>query len=393
MEKEIVHIALIGGQPMPVYLGLRETAAKKVILIHSSETKKQAERIKSDFRSEKVGCLVELLELEPFDYSQIRDRVERLLESYGGWTVEVNVSGGTKPWSIVIAMFVEKYSNLHLVYVDQNNVIYNYASSEKHPVASLSISEIFKYNQTSVQSHTNLDEYTDEDKNVLRDIKLIRSKYNKGKPSLFNTLTIPVKRNKTRFANNVKDTVVDAESQSEISWNKRCKLKGSDIYRQHVRLYFVGKCGCHEEFELISPHAFDLVTSSGWFEYEFATILRKWSACKEVWLNTIFPYNNKNPKNEIDIIARIGQKLLFVECKTQVSDNTDIDKFSSAVRNYGGLGAKAIFVTQQDMGAMAKEKCETNGIAYFSLFNAAGEKIVSQLFDKLDELMQISNTR
>lgn len=76
-------------------------------------------------------------------------------------------------------------------------------------------------------------------------------------------------------------------------------------------------------------------------------MLSKWKDCEDVWMNVVFPYDNSNPKNEIDVVAKIGNKLLFIECKVQVFDNTDIDKFKSAVRNYGGMGAKAVFITQQ----------------------------------------------
>ena len=52
----------------------------------------------------------------------------------------------------------------------------------------------------------------------------------------------------------------------------------------------------------------------------------------------------KFPKNEIDIIVDTGDKALFVECKTNIHNTTDIDKFNTAVRNYGGSGSKALFV-------------------------------------------------
>ncbi len=368
MDNKIVHIALVGGQPMPVYLGLRETDAGRVILVHSASTKNQADRIKSDISNEKLCPIVELLELEPYDYSRIRNKIEILLESLADYEVEANVSGGTKPWSIVFGMLTATYRNLHLLYVDQNCVVYNFATCEAHNLSDqLSIAEIFRYNQTRVHSYTTLDSYTEEDQEVLMKIKTIRDKHIK----IFNALLIPDRKYKNRFANNIKDTVVDPISCSEIRWDKRYSSDDSGVIQQYVRLYFLGKCGHHEEFELISPHAFDLVTSSGWFEYEVASKLKIWlgQRCKEVWMNVIFPYDNKNPKNEIDAIALIDNKLLFVECKTRVYDKTDIDKFASAVKNYGGLGSKAIFITNNDMGDQAREKCKTNDIASFSFYD------------------------
>ena len=65
MDGNLIHIALVGGQPMPVYVGLKETEAGKVLLIHSSSTKSQAEKIREDIISEKNGRPVELVEIEP----------------------------------------------------------------------------------------------------------------------------------------------------------------------------------------------------------------------------------------------------------------------------------------------------------------------------------------
>lgn len=379
---------------MPVYLALRESKARKVILIHSSSTKNEAARIAGDMSPEMTDCQFELFELEPLDYFSIRERIEQLLDDCEGWTVEVNVSSGTKPWSIAFAMLAHRYENLQLIYVDQNSIIYNCTLSQKHYALIPDIAGILRYNQTDVQTHRNLEDYTEEDLEQLPKIKAIRDKYNRGKFSVFNTLTNPGKHNSRRYANNVKDTIVDPETSSEISWDKSYYEDASSDRKQYVHFYFIDKFGAHKEFELVSPHAFELVMSYGWFEYEVATILRKWPSCNEVWLNTIFPYNNKKAKNEIDIIVQAGHKLLFVECKTHVMDNTDIDKFTSAVKNYGGMGAKAIFVTQQDMGSEAVEKCETNKIAHFSFYDKLGRPVRhSELYALLSQIIKDSNTR
>lgn len=40
-----LHIALVGSQTYPIYLGIKEMKADEVVLVHSSSTKKEAERI------------------------------------------------------------------------------------------------------------------------------------------------------------------------------------------------------------------------------------------------------------------------------------------------------------------------------------------------------------
>ena len=72
---------------------------------------------------------------------------------------------------------------------------------------------------------------------------------------------------------------------------------------------------------LTSQHIFNLFFHTGWFEYEVASLLSTWQYAKEIRMNVKFPYNaERNPKNEIDLIVNTGNRLLFVECKTQIND-------------------------------------------------------------------------
>lgn len=199
-------------------------------------------------------------------------------------------------------------------------------------------------------------------------------------------MTIPKKDNKNRYQNNKLDTIVDNQSQSEISWD----IRGPE---QKVKLTFINRLGNSETVAFQSPHAFDMVVSSGWFEYEVAKCLDSWPEAKDIWLNSVFPYRNNTPKNEIDIIVNVGYKLLFVECKTKIFDKTDIDKFRSAVKNYGGLSSKAMFISLESMDAQTIEKCETNGIEYFSLDGKPAVERKKALFAKLNTIMGVSNTK
>jgi hypothetical protein len=101
-------------------------------------------------------------------------------------------------------------------------------------------------------------------------------------------------------------------------------------------------------------------------------------------------------KNEVDIIVDAGTKLLFVECKTQVKNSTDVDKFASVVRTYGGLGSKALFVTYSPMVPEALEKCVEKGIAVFDcqgLLKKDKEKRVPSLKKMIDGILKSSNPK
>ena len=40
-----IHITLVGGQMMPVYLGIKNTNPDKIVLIHSSDSSQNAKQI------------------------------------------------------------------------------------------------------------------------------------------------------------------------------------------------------------------------------------------------------------------------------------------------------------------------------------------------------------
>lgn len=379
---------------MPVFVGIRESGADELILVHSNETKSVANLI-AKYAAEFTGIEIRMLEIPAVDYNTAKRTLDNELKCYADEEVTVNISGGSKPWSIAVALLSSKYKNVTLIYIDQNCRIYNLSKEESQMVQPFDggIRQILDYNMNSTESHIELTSYTEQDLNIIEDIKRVRRSCLKT----FNSLTIPSKANKSRFQNNLADTIEDLATGSTIEWNRR------DPDMQYVKLYLTDSPYIEgNEYDFSSPHAFDLITSSGWFEYEVATILNGWDKTKEIWMNVVFPYNNKLPKNEIDIIVNVGYKLLFVECKTKIFDNTDIDKFASAVKAYGGMGSKAVFISMEPMSALTLEKCQTNNIASYSMYRTIESRYGKKrrvpnerekLYELLNSIMPNTNTR
>lgn len=118
-----------------------------------------------------------------------------------------------------------------------------------------------------------------------------------------------------------------------------------------------------------SEHIDKIVLNTGWFELYVARMIQSAYPEYQIWMNCEFKNRNNRAKNEVDIIVNTGNKLIFVECKTQVYESTAVDKFRSVVHNFGGLGSKHLFVTYSQMKAEAKEKCDDYGIATFFFEN------------------------
>jgi len=345
-----IHIALIGGQVYPAYLGIADQQPDVVILVHSNNTKNEAERIRSEFPNR----YIQLIEFNPVDIERIFRQTRDLLSKVNAESIyTINVTGGTKLWTIAFYECFKKLDNARLMYIDQNNRIYDLSTmNSRLSTVQLNMDLLFRLNGTTVKSYTDYSEYTTEDLNCLRQIKSLR----KCSYQLFNTMSIP---NNVHILDPKEGALsFHTKDSGTLSWNKT---------NQCITVEMTTQKGKRRE-TLISPHVFDLFFYTGWFEYEVARILSKWEYAKEIRLNVCFPYQTDDKaKNEIDIIVNTGNRLLFVECKTQIFSITDVDKFRTAVKNYGGMGCKSLFITEAKMKPNAAEKCWDSGILSFSM--------------------------
>lgn len=337
-----VHITLVGGQTTPVYQGILYTNPDKVVYIYSDGSRENAERIKSEVRIES-----EMRKIAPVDLNDIEKKVQSCYERYKDDEVSINISSGTKPWAYYLTKIFTKHPNGTIFYIDQNGRLWNFADRSSIEVP-FDMDAQFRLRGNPLENYKNYSDYTEDDIEAIKEIESLRN-FN---PRDFNVLT-------DLFENHSNQTTHSIEKTgSKLSWDKETKSFKFLLQKSN---------GVLKEQTLKSPNIRSLLLNTGWFEFKMATLLSKWDKCKELKMNCKFPSKDGLEKNEIDIIIDTGSKLLFVECKTQISKITDIDKFNSAVKNYGGMGSKALFVTDASMNDTAKEKCEEYGIMTFSL--------------------------
>lgn len=362
-----IHITLVGGQATPVYQGIVHANPDRVILIHSHESENEASRM---YLEVEVSC--ELSKFDPVDLSKINESIIKLKKDFLETDeITINLSSGTKMWSLLFYSHFINESHTVLFAIDQNNKVWNLKTYESADVR-FDIDVQFRLLGNALKDYSHFDIYNDSDKEV---VGKIRELYN------FNS---------KHFSDLAKLLVVGeleyVESENAIStmeWDEEQK---------QLLVTLTNKRGQRLSKTLQSPQLLSLIRNTSWFEFEVAQLLSRWTACKELRLNCIFPTNDGSPKNEIDIIVNTGSKLLFVECKTRVFNETDVDKFASAVKVYGGLGSKALFVTDAPMTDKAQEKCADHGIMTFCLKqNSYNLPIESSLFKMLDsELYNIN---
>lgn len=363
-----IHIALVGGQTTPVYQGIMYTNPDRVILIHSTQTETEANRINAEIM---IEC--ELIKFNPVDLQQISDAVIKLKNGFSTNNhITINVGGGTKPWSIIFYEYFRKEANAQLFYIDQNNLMWDLKTNEKSEVG-FDMDVQFRLLGNPLTRFTSFSEYSPEDKQVCVGIRTLR---NVNFRDFFN-LTKQLYDNPN--LNYVSSSLGSFIQRYPADQSYHVEMKGRSGVRSLI---------------LSAPHIDSLILNTGWFELEIAELLSGWSKAKEIRLNCVFPSLNETSKNEIDIIIHTGTKLLFVECKTSIFDNTTIDKFASAVKLYGGLGSKALFITDTAMKSKAIEKCHDHGIMHYSLQNNPEGKTHREiLFEMLEKELNNLNAK
>lgn len=352
-KRKRVHIALVGGQPMPVYVGIRYTKPDEVILIHSKESKAEADRITTLVRRDYKNVSVAFKEFVAVNMQKIINDAKVLLDELDDDSeFFVDITSGTKPWSIVFFRSFVNRSHTTVIYVGQNNGVYDVVTGNRVQFESnINMDVVFSLYNTNATDFISFSDVTKEDIETVDKLMTMR----RANFRAFNELT-------QIDTNNLKKTdLVNSYDGSTISWNKDEGWIKLELERKrNIPLY--------HKFD--SPHIFRILFNAGWFEFDVAYRLSKWKIASDIRIGVKFPYREGMPKNEIDIILNLGNRLLFVECKTQIYDITDLDKFSKAVRNFGGLGSKMLFVTYEKMKDTAVQKCNDNDILTLSYADA-----------------------
>lgn len=349
-----IHITLVGGQPAPVYNGIKATNPDKVVFVHSTDSLKALNALVKE-----IDVPYEAVQLSPTEAVEIQRIVEKMAAQYAEDEVTVNISSGPKSWSHLFGSMFQSKENATVVYMDQNNVLWNYRTMQGLQDFEFDMHTHFRLYGNSIENnYKKFSDYTDADVEAMKKIEEIRN----FDFQIFNALLTVLDKQNQHTLRNGKHGKFEHGSGSYVEWEKTTEQQVG-----FVRVFIVKKNGRSKEVKFESPNAVDLAFNSGWFEFKVAKMLSAWDKCKEICLNCKFPFKERVDKNETDIIVNTGSKILFVECKTQINNTTDIDKFRSVIKNYGGMGSKGLFVTDAKMTEVAKAKCEEHGILSFSL--------------------------
>ena len=356
-EKKITHthIALVGGQPHPVYGAIKALQPDRVAYIYSKDSQKQLATLRKEINLPEIPQE----QLDPTDPVKIQQRVNALVQQLKDDRVTINISSGSKPWSLFFSKGFDSHPNAEILFVSQNNKLYNYTTLEQAEV-TYNMEVLFRLKGNPLEHYRPYTDYTAKDKAAMRHI-LDAWEF---APNKLRSLASVLEKSEEARVKNDNKGIIKHPDGSTIDWNKSTNMVNIHLQKSGFKA---------KDFRLDSPHAVELAFNTHWFELYVADMLSRWSGADEIRMNCLFPQHGqndnpqKNTKNEIDIVMYSNQKLLFVECKTGIHQITDIDKFSNAVKNYGGSGSKAIFITWNKMNPIQIEKCQDSKVIRFCM--------------------------
>ena len=383
MRRKIhVQIALVGAQPTPVYQGIVHMQPDQVILICSKETEKVAKDIRVQLPSYDNKDVI-IYKVSDTDLGQMYSMIEEI-ESVlpKGITISLNISGGMKLWSVIFnTVFRRKRRSCHTFFIGQDGTFFDLKEKVTKGKVAFDMDAQFKILGHQLDEYTLYSDYTAADFDVLNRVSQLGFSEQKHF-HLFKITELFLEEYKTRYGNILlKHDFETSYSKNKLTWHAAehsfdCQL-GAKTYK------------------FTSEHVEHIVLNTGWFELYVAHFIAKIYDAKNIWMNCVFKNVKNLPKNEIDIIVNTGSKLIFVECKTQIFNTTDVDKFRSAVRNYGGLGSKPLFVTNSLMKPEGLEKCNDHRITTFYLDNPAYAnkedkvKALAKVFDEMNRTWNV----
>lgn len=380
-----VTFSLVGGQPFPVYAQALDSEPDILVLFYSEQTERIAQNIEQCIKQKLPKTTVSKVLVDATNLKESSFTFNAYANAWlkPGNEVTVNLSGGTKPWSMQLLNIFAGKDNARCVFIDQNNYIWDMASYERHKFdhTDISLDDKFALYGVQVSQRTSIDVYDAQDLKAMCDVERLYRFHSK----CFNDIVSKIEQ----------DDKQGIFTGTYSSSNMLCHINrtGKDRFECSFE-----KANTAHRVKLViaSPHASQLMLCSGWFELKVAKLLSQWYGARTVWLNTIINYpHSTDPINEIDVIVETtNDKLLFVECKTQVYAPTDVDKFNDVTKSYGGQGSKRIFFTHWSMKNVAQLKCDALRIPHYVFSEVARDQLsIQSFFNALDKYMGTINAR
>lgn len=341
-------IALVGGQLLPIYVGIKEFCPDKIHFIVSKES------------IESINNLIPMItgishneyRCNAFDFFEIKTVCEKIIQKLNPEdSITFNLTGGTKIMVLACQALIHE-KGFKGFYINQDDTFLVLPTYERKSISyELSAKEFFDISGHSTYTFKTINDFSEEDIKAAEKIK--------------------------NFANNDSRYKLIIGSFWKKYFNKKIPLpqKGSELINNNLKINWDQTSINIESnnkniLRLNSRIVQDLLFKAVWWELMVAKEIAKTNNFKELFLSfeLTFKSDKQVTKNEIDILINTGKKLIFIECKSGFVKQEDINKMKIVKQTYGGVIAKSILVCHELPSQSIIEKCKELDIELFYSF-------------------------
>lgn len=360
-------ITFVGGQLLPVLLGIKEFYPDKIHFIVSNESKSKIRLITPFLKGKSFTENI----CDPFDFTSIKNVCEQILVKMGqNDDVQFNLTGGTKIMVLAAqSLIFEK--NISGFYVNQDDTFLEIPDYKiRKLTCEISVKDFFAISGHNLSSYKTIGDFSDEDFKVVDEIDqflIINDK-------LAFQINSKIRKTYEKLSKIPLTGKLEINKLAIISWTGisiKVELDGQEILK------------------IQSPNVRSLFFHAAWWELIVAREISHWSKAKELLIQCELPFkaDKLTTKNEIDVLINLGGKLVFIECKSGLVKQEDINKMRVVRETYGGVISKSLLVCRFMPTQNILEKCKELSIDVFFCF---ADKVLvnplNQLIVSLDEL-------
>jgi hypothetical protein len=338
-------IALVGGQLLPIYVGIKEFNPDKIHFIVSKESVESLNNLKPVIK----GIAYNEYKCDAFDFYEIKSICEKIIQKFNlGDTISFNLTGGTKIMVLACQAIIQE-RGLKGFYINQDDSYLVLPSYERKNISTeLTANEFFDLSGHKTYNFKTIEDFKEEDFKAAEKIMNFANNDYRYK------LVIGAFRKK--YLN--KNSILPPTGNEQINNNLRIVWNQSSLNIDSNNKNIL---------KLNSSIVQELMFNAVWWELIIANEIAKLIRFKELFLGfeLNFKSDKNTPKNEIDILINTGKKLIFIECKSGIVKQEDINKMKIVKQTYGGVIAKSILVCRELPNSSIIEKCKELDIELF----------------------------
>jgi len=342
-------IAFVGGQLLPVFIGIKEFAPDSIYFIVSQESKGKISQLKNLLIGKQYSTIV----CDAFDFNSIKESCLNILNNLKtSDNVQFNLTGGTKIMVLAAQSLIGE-KNVTGFYINQNSTKLQLPSYNIEKVTShISIHEFLEISGHKLSRYKTISDFTPDDYKSIDTI----DNFTISHQNLILQINSKIRKTYDKLSKIPSSGFIDITKTCRLIWT----TKSIEVVQNGANI-----------FHIQSPNVRSLFFHASWWELIVARSISQWAKAMELLLQCELPFksDNNTTKNEIDVLVNLGDKLIFIECKSGLVKQEDINKMRIVKDTYGGIISKSVLVSRFKPSNNIIEKCNELDIDVFFLFD------------------------